>query len=167
MGQTGLGFQALLTSRKSEAECKQSVLLADGPHTGEPETLAPAKSMASKPSMVRRAVANEPGSRRSGACSSSPGSRALLDKFLQVLGDVVDRGARQETVVPRSYNRGRIERRRRPSPIRSGDSSGSSCKALRRKRLAASRSRLAVSRKSTGVPCLSMARSGSRPSPRT
>src|SRR3954470_15736911 len=40
-------------------------------------------------------------------------------------------------------------------PIRSGESSGSSCSALRKKRLAASRSRFAVSRKSTGVPCLS------------
>src|SRR3954454_372796 len=41
-------------------------------------------------------------------------------------------------------------------PIRSGESSGSSCSILRKERFAASRSRLAVSRKSTGVPCLSM-----------
>src|SRR3954454_4781221 len=39
-------------------------------------------------------------------------------------------------------------------PIRSGESNGSSCSALRKKRLAASRSRLAVSRKSTGFSVL-------------
>ena len=43
-------------------------------------------------------------------------------------------------------------------PILPGDSSGSSLSILRKKRLAASRSRFAVSKKSTGFPCLSMAR---------
>src|SRR4051812_37756404 len=43
-------------------------------------------------------------------------------------------------------------------PIGSGASKGCSFSILRKKRLAASRSRVAVRRKSTGTPCLSMAR---------
>lgn len=43
-------------------------------------------------------------------------------------------------------------------PIRSDDSRGPSYSILRKKRLAASRSRLAVRRRSTVPPCLSMAR---------
>src|SRR3954453_19961029 len=51
-------------------------------------------------------------------------------------------------------------------PIRSGANKGWSFSILRKKRLAASRSRFAVRRKSTGVPCLSIARYRSRHWPR-
>ena len=80
-----------------------------------------------------------------------------LDPLLQVLADVMQRILRQEPI----FSGGRDSRRVGPAPsvpIRSGASKGSFFSILRKKRLAASKSRVAVRRKSTGVPCLSMAR---------
>src|SRR3954464_10052539 len=80
-----------------------------------------------------------------------------LDPLLQVLGDVMQRVFRQEPVFPGACDGRRVG----AGPIRAdpvGREQGMLLSILRKKRLDASRSRVAVRRKSTGVPCLSMAR---------
>src|SRR3954463_6317692 len=84
--------------RKTEAEREQPVLLADGPRAGKAEPLA-------QPQHRLEALDRAPG-RVEGLEAAHPRHGPLhpevvtFDALLQVLGDVMHRGARQEPVFP-------------------------------------------------------------------
>src|SRR5215211_5804695 len=85
--------------RKSEAVCEQAVLLADGPRAGKAEALA-------QPQHSLEALDRAPCC-RGGLEAANPRHGSLdpevvaLDPLLQVLGDGVQRSARQEAGLPR------------------------------------------------------------------
>src|SRR4051794_10963352 len=134
--------------RETEAEREQPVLLADGPRAGKAEGLA-------QPQHRLEALDRAPG-RVEGLEAAHPQHGPLdpevvtFDAVLQVLGHVVGRGARQEPVGwvgPRTIG---------ADPV--GGEQRLVFQRLAEEALGGSRSRFAVSRKSTGFPCLSMAR---------
>src|SRR5829696_5517784 len=83
---------------ETEAEREQSVLLADGPRAGKAETLA-------QPQHGLEALDGPPG-RVEGLEAAHPRHGPLdpevvaLDPLLEMFGDVMDRGARQEPLLP-------------------------------------------------------------------
>jgi hypothetical protein len=141
--------------RKSETDRQQLVLLAYRPGAREIKALAQPQHGFEPPDRAS--------CRAEGLKAADPRHVLLdpemvaLDPLLQVLGDIVDRILREEPVFPGGRD-GRRVGAGAIVPIRSGASKGWFCSIFRKKRLAASRSRFAVRRKSTGVPCLSMAR---------
>jgi hypothetical protein len=150
-----LAFSRFVNILKSEEARGQIILIVDGPATGETETLSqPQHRFEARDRSARDVERLE---------AADPWHVLLhsevvaLDVLLEVLGDIMYRVWMQEPVID-----GRLDRWGKvlaPSvPIFLGDSNGSSFSILRKKRLAASRSHFAVSRKSIGFPCLSMAR---------
>src|SRR3954464_14352277 len=99
-------FSRFVNLRETEAEREQPVLLADGPRARKAKALA-------QPQHGFEALDGAPG-RVEGLEAAHPRHGPLdpevvtLDPLLQVLGDVMHRGARQEPVFPGCRDGGRI-----------------------------------------------------------
>jgi hypothetical protein len=151
------GISGIINHLKSETERKEFVLPADSPLARKAEAL----SLTTASPRNRQSFASPwrmIGSRRSSACSSSRENA----RFQCLAANVWRRDAAHRTAPgPLSLRRRWPWDRRSRHPSRFCPApavNGCSFNALRKNLFAASRSRLAVSRKSTGTPCLSIAR---------
>src|SRR4051812_49904254 len=94
----GAPVSRFINRRETEAEREQPILLADGPRAGKPKTLAQPQhrleALDGPPRCVKGLEAAHP---RHGPLDPEV---VALDPLLQVLGHVMEWGARQEPVLP-------------------------------------------------------------------